>query len=80
MKEKSYNFGVVSFGYSVVAKKWKFSVLGHEKTHTLLSAAPGGNETAMKIAKTINGAINRAGMIDNLCRANIGQIINRAGA
>jgi hypothetical protein len=77
-KHASYSFGVVVFGYSITAKKWKFTVTGNEKEHTIISPAPGGNTTAMKIARVINGAVNRAGMIDNLCRANISQIVNRA--
>jgi len=75
MSEVKYLVGSVPFGYSLNSKKWEFECPGN---HKFLSVAPGGKDTAAKIAKVINAAVNRAGCLDNLGRANIKQIVHKA--
>lgn len=66
----------VDFQFGITSRKWEFTPSGQH--HTVLSHAPGGYETAKKLAKVILGSVIRRGCVDNLARANMAQIVARA--
>lgn len=69
--KKRYSLESVSYGFATGTRKWEFTV-GKE---TLITPCPGGQETARKVARVINGSIKRAKRIDNLCRSNVSKLV-----
>jgi len=72
MVTKNYKIGLIDFHYNVQHRKWNFVHSG--VSLNLIANCRGGQITAHKAAKQINGAFNRSGQIDGLCRANLRKI------
>lgn len=60
----------LTYGYSVVSKKWEFKAPGH----TFMLACKGAS-FAHKVANILAGGIKRVGQIDNMSRANINKLM-----
>jgi hypothetical protein len=71
--KKQYALKNVTFGFSIAHKKWQFILPGK---YEFISAAPGGVETANKIANILNGSFERSKGVDGLARANIRNLVN----
>lgn len=67
---KSYTYETITYGYSKSAKKWQFGA----GSYTLIQDC-GGKENADKVARQIQGALNRGGKMDNLARYTIDQLV-----
>ena len=67
---KSYTYETVTYGYSKSAKKWQFDT----GSYSLIRDC-GGKQNADRVARQIQGALNRGGKMDNLARYTIGQLV-----
>jgi hypothetical protein len=71
---KTYNKDGVQYGFNIKHKKWNFDI---GEIH-LISVAPGGKDTAEKIAGQIAGAHKRAKTLDAMARGTINKLIGFA--
>jgi hypothetical protein len=70
---KKYQYQNVTYGAR--GRKWNFVT---DKYSYTTPTMPKGKETADKIARIIAGAVKRTGQMDNLGRANMQQIFDKA--
>jgi hypothetical protein len=72
LKNQTYTFGPITYGFSRVSRKWEFKVT---PKYTFLRAMKNGLESAHAVARQLAGAAKRAknpeDPIDNMARAHI---------
>lgn len=69
--------GPVTYKFSPFGRTWEFEFptpKGESKTGKLFQVCKGAN-IARKVAKLIDGAIKRKGMLDNVARSHIARVV-----
>lgn len=64
---KQYIHESVTYGFVPAYRKWAFTF----GERSLITPVKGGSENAHKVARIIQGSLNRSKVLDGLARANI---------